>query len=99
MGELRRLWAGEMPLLRAFWIYAVLIGVAVNLLTSAFFLVLLVAERPIAALIVGYGVSVPYNVFVVVCVWRAADRYDGDPAHADLARFVTLVGMILLTVT
>ncbi len=99
MAELRRLWSGEMPLLQAFWTYGVIVGLSVNLATSALFLVLMAGERPLAALIVGYGVSVPYNVLVVVGVWRSADRYEGDRTHADLARFVTLVGMALLTVT
>lgn len=99
MAELRRLWSGEMPLARAFWGYAVLLGVAVNLATSGLFLVLLVAERPLAALIAGYGIPVPYNVVATVGVWRAADRYGGDRLHAELARAVTLVGMLLLSLT
>jgi len=99
MDELRRLWSGEMPLARAFWVYAALGGIAVNLVTSALFLALIAAEWPLAALVAGYGVSVPYNVAATVGVWRAADRHDGDRTHADLARLVTLIGMALLTVT
>ncbi len=99
MGELRRLWSGELPLVQAFWIYAVFGGVAVNLVTSVLFLVLVSADRPLAALVAGYGVSVPYNIVATVGVWRAADRHQGDRTHADLARIVTLIGMALLTVT
>lgn len=99
MGELRRLWSGEMPLVRAFWTYAVLLGVAVNLVTSGMFIALIAAEQPLAALAVGYGVSVPYNFVATVGVWRAAGRHKGDPVHAELARVVTLVGMLLLSVT
>jgi len=99
MGELRRLWSGEMPLVRAFWVYAATVGIALNLATSTLFLVLLTADRPLAALAAGYFGSVPYNVVVTVGVWRAADRHQGDRTHAVLARFVTLVGMALLTVT
>ena len=99
MGELRRLWTGELPLVRAFWTYAVLVGVAVNLVTSGMFIALIAAEQPLAALLVGYGVSVPYNVVATVGVWRAASRYEGDPLHAELARIVTLVGMLLLSLT
>lgn len=99
MGELRRLWTGEMPLIRAFWTYAVLFGVAINLLTSGMFIALIAAERPLAALFAGYGLSVPYNIVATVGVWRAAARHDGNPAHAELARIVTLVGMLLLSLT
>lgn len=99
MGELRHLWKGELPLGRAFWTYAVVLGVAINVLTSGMFLALMVLDQPLAALAVGYGVSVPYNIVATVGVWRAAGRYDGDPAHAELARVATLVGMMLLSLT
>lgn len=98
-GELRRLWSGDLPLAKAFWVYAAFIGVSINLLTSTLFLVLIVADRPLMALAIGYGASVPYNIVATVGVWRAAGRHPGDRAHADLARAATLIGMTLLTVT
>jgi len=48
---------------------------------------------------VGYVCSVPYNLVAVVGVWRSAARHQGERAHAELARLVTLVGMILLSMT
>ena len=88
-----------MPLGEAFWTYAVVGGLAVNLTTSLLFLFLVLADWLLAALVVGYGLSVPYNVVALVGVWRAAERHEGEPAQAELARIVTLIGMILLTVT
>lgn len=99
MAELRRLWSGALPLAQAFWVYAVFGGVAVNLVTSVLFLVLVSMDWPLSALVAGYGVSVPYNVVATVGVWRAAGRHQGNRTHADLARLVTLIGMALLTVT
>lgn len=98
MGGLPRLWAGDLPLDEAFWTYAVLYGLAINVLSSLAFLALITAERPILALLAGYGPSVPYNVVVVVGVWRSATRA-GPSARADLYRILTLIGMVLLTVT
>lgn len=54
---------------------------------------------PIAALLVGYGVSVPYNVFAMVAVWRAADRAAGERAWAEAARVAAVVGLAVLTLT
>ena len=59
----------------------------------------MVADRPWEALVVGYGMSVPYNVLATVGVWRSAARYEGEAGHADLARMVTAVVMLVLTVT
>lgn len=94
-----RLWSGKLPLGEAFWTYAVIGGLAVNVSTTLGFLALLVADRPVAALLVGYALSVPYNMAVTVGVWRSAGRHAGDPRLARLARVVTVVGMIVLSLT
>src|ERR671918_1371246 len=99
MTRLRALWSGNLPLGEAFWTYAVGIGLAVNLITSLLFLVLLSWDRPLAALFVGYALSVPYNLVALVGVWRFAGRHEGRRIHADLARIVSLVGLVLLSLT
>lgn len=99
MRKLRALWAGELPLGEAFWTYAVAIGLTLNVASSLLFLALVAADRPLAALFAGYVCSVPYNVVAAVGVWRSAARYEGERAHAELARLVTLAGMVLLSVT
>jgi hypothetical protein len=99
MTRLRALWSGDLPLGEAFWTYAVGVALALNLITSLLFLVLISWDRPLAALFVGYALSVPYNVVALVGVWRSAARYEGARIHADLARIVTLVGMVLLSLT
>ena len=99
MKHLFRLLQGELALENVFWNWAVLGGLIINVVSSALFLFLIMADRPISALIVGYAFSVPYNVMVSVGVWRSAGRYAGERRWADLARIVTVVGMILLSVT
>ena len=99
MRKLGALWAGQLPLGEAFWSFAVLIGLAVNLTTSLLFLALISADRPIAALLVGYGMSVPYNLLALVGVWRSAANYPGNRFQADLARIATLVLMVVLSLT
>lgn len=95
MTSLRSLWLGELPLGEAFWTWAIGIGLLVNLTTTALFFFLLTVDRPWAALLVGYGLSAPYNLTALVGVWRSAARYQGRSGYADLARIVTLVVMLL----
>ena len=46
-----------------------------------------------------YFLPLPYNLFVCVAVWRSAARYAG-PAHwAEVARWGTLAGMLVLSLT
>ena len=99
MKHLFRLLQGELALENAFWNWAVFGGLIINVSSSALFLFLIMADRPNSALIVGYAFSVPYNVIVSVGVWRSAGRYAGDRRWANLARIVTVIGMILLSVT
>ena len=99
MTNLYRLWRGELALGPAFWIWAVIGGLAVNTASSALFLVLIANGRPIAAFIAGYAPAIPYNIIASVGVWRSAGHYPGDRHWADLARVVTIIGMVLLSVT
>ena len=99
MKKLCSLWLGEVPLGEAFWTWAMGVGILVNLTTSGLFLAMIAADRPWAALFFGYVLSVPYNVLAVVGVWRSARRYEGPASHADLARVVAIIVMLLLTVT
>ena len=43
------------------------------------------------------GDPVPYNIFMVVAVWRSADRYRGAKTWAELARVSTVIWMLALT--
>jgi len=99
MKQLGRLWRGELPLESAFWNWAVLGGLVINLVSSVGFLFLIMADYPAPAVLVGYGLSLPYNVVATVGVWRSAGRYQGERRWADLARMVTLIGMTLLSLT
>lgn len=99
MTKLRSLLSGDLPLGDAFWTWAVTVGLMVNITTSILFLVLILQDLPLAALIVGYGCSVPYNMVAAIGVWRSAARYEGPAHHADLARLATLALMTILTLT
>ena len=70
-----------------------------NIATSILFLVLILQEQSLGAVLVGYGLSVPYNIVATVGVWRSAARYGGPSLYANLARIVTVTLMAGLTLT
>lgn len=98
MTEICRLWRGELALADAFWTWTVFGGLLVNLVSGALFLFLIMSGYPVPAFIAGYAVAVPYNVVATVGVWRSAGRYTGDRFWADLARAVSIVGLVLLSI-
>jgi|SRR6056297_3158393 len=99
MSRIHQLWQGEMSLSEAFWTWALMGGLLVNVATSIAFMTLISFDLPVIALLAGYGISLPYNVVATVGVWRAAGRYDGPALHADLARGGTLGLMAILSLT
>jgi hypothetical protein len=99
MPQLSTLWRGDYALADAFWTWAVTLGVLVNVVTSVLFLILITQDLAWPALVIGYGVSLPYNLVALVGVWRSAARYDGPVIHADLARGATVVLMATLSLT
>jgi ABC-type nickel/cobalt efflux system permease component RcnA len=98
MKNLRRLWHGELALRDAFWNWAVLGGLVINVVCGALFLFLIMEDRPVSALMVGYAIPVPYNAIALVGVWRSAGRYTGERRLARRARIVTVIGMVLLSI-
>lgn len=97
MSQLRRFWRGDVVLADAFWIWTVTFGLLVNVSTSVLFLILIMEDFPWMALLIGYGVSLSYNVVAIVGVWRSADRYRGPAIHANVARGSTILLMMTLS--
>ena len=98
MRVLRHLWRGELPLAETFWNWAVIGGLAVNLSAAFLSLALIASGRPLAALALGHGLSVPYNILAGVGVWRAAGRYAGHQRWAHALRLGTAMALILLSI-
>ena len=97
MELVKRLWAGDLPLRRAFWDYAVFYGLLVNLVTDVAFFSLLMNDANLVLVALAFAIPIPYNVLVVVAVWRSAARYLGPKKWAELARVGIVVWMVALT--
>ncbi len=91
------LWAGEVPLGRAFWRYAIGYGLLLNLASHGLLLILVSNEAGLAAIALAFALPLPYNLLVVVAVWRSAGRYAGSRTWAEAARVAALVWMVVLT--
>ncbi len=95
---MKALWQGQVPLARAFWRYVVFYGTLANLVATAAALGLLSAGFPEVWSICVFLTPAPYLVAASVGVWRSADRYDGPPYLALLARTMAAVWAGLLMV-
>ncbi len=95
--HVKRLWTGALPLHEAFWHYAIIFGLLVNIATIVLFLGLYVADAAPMLLVAALLLRVTYNLLVGVAFWRSADRYQGPQKWADLARAASLVWLLVLT--
>jgi hypothetical protein len=91
------LWRGRVSLNVTFWHFAVLYGLLLNAATSMLFLYLITSEAGLPILIASFLLPIPYNIFVIVAVWRSAGRYSGPAEWVDWARFGTVLWMVFLT--
>jgi hypothetical protein len=94
---MRRLWRGEETLARAFWEYAMLYGTLANTVTTVGMLAVVAANGPIWLAVVIHFLAAPYNLFVVIAVWRSARRYRGPPQWATLARMGVVAWGLIAT--
>jgi len=103
MSDIRNLHTGTVALDRAFWNWAIAGGLIVNLTTTLGFLILTSADHTSAALIVGYAISIPYNIWVTIGVVRAAANPEASanvPANRARAYVaITILGALILSLT
>ncbi len=75
--RLSDLWNGRVPLARVFWDWAVIYGSFANLLATGAALTMIVLGWPALLAVAVHFLPVPYNLLMVVAVWRSAARYAG----------------------
>src|SRR3954453_14318612 len=83
-------WRGDLPLGRAFWLWGILGGGPVNLLATMSALALVVAGTPTWVIVVVFVAHLPWNLGLLVGVWRSAGRPEVGRDTAPLARLAII---------
>ena len=99
-GEIRTIvefWRGGLPLGRAFWLWGILGGGIVSLLTTLLALMLLAAGAPSWLAVLVFGAHIPWNFVLLVGIWRSAGRPEASPAAANLVRLTILIWVVVLS--
>ncbi len=98
MNIVQRLWRGEVPLGRAFWGFMIGGGLLLNAATTLAALSQLGEGRSILPFLAIYALPLPFNIFMMIAVWRSAARYQGPRQFADLARLGAAAWTVLASV-
>ena len=94
---LRALWAGAMPLPEAFWWYGIAYGFLVNAGATLAALGLATLDAPGWLLLAVYLSPLPYNLLVLVGVWRSAAAWPAGSWWPELARLAIALWVIAAT--
>ena len=92
------LWRGEVPLGRAFWLWGILGGGVVALFATILALALLTGGAPAWLAVLAFAAHVPWNLVLLVGVWRSAGRPEVGRDTARLARLVIAAWTVALSV-
>ncbi len=96
IAELGQLWRGELSLARALIGYAIIYGLAINLLMSGIAMVAFMVMSSGLLLVVLHFAAVPYNVLACVGAWRSAGNLKGRPELAMAGRISALAVFVAL---
>lgn len=97
MQAIVRFWRGELPLGRAFWLWGILGGAVVSLVATLLALTLLAAHAPAWLVVLVFVAHLPWNLVLLVGVWRSAGRGETSRETANLARMTILAWVVALS--
>jgi hypothetical protein len=91
------LWAGRIPLPRIFWNYGIVASLLINLAATALAMGLIAAGVPNFMALAVFILPIPWNILMVVGVWRSAGLYSGPASHAVAARLAITAWSVTLS--
>ena len=97
MRTLIEFWRGNLPLRRAFWGWGILGGGVFSLFSTLLALVLLAAEAPAWLAMVVYAAHIPWNLVLLVGIWRSSYQRGVSRETAYGARLIILAWLVALS--
>ena len=76
-----KFWKGDIPLVQSFWIMGFIVGSVVGFLLGFIFLG------------TGLILSLFFQIYLLVGIWKSADKYKGEKAWAILAKLAMILGI------
>jgi hypothetical protein len=90
-------WRGGLPLGRALWLWGIVGGGVASLFATLLALMLVAAGAPAWLAVLVFAAHIPWNLVLLVGVWRSAGRPEVSRAAANLARLVILAWVVVLS--
>jgi hypothetical protein len=91
-------WRGDIPLARAFWLWGILGGGIVSLASTLLALAVLAGGAPGWLSVAVFAAHIPWNLVLLIGVWRSSDRVEVRRDFAQAARLLMVAWVLLLSV-
>ncbi|HXV23103.1 MAG TPA: hypothetical protein VED46_02475 [Alphaproteobacteria bacterium] len=91
-------WRGDLPLGRAFWLWGILGGGIVSLASTLLALGILAGGGSGWLALAGFAAHIPWNLVLLVGIWRSSARPGIRPEVAQMARLAIVAWVIVLSV-
>ena len=98
MEALKCFWRGDVPLGRAFWLWGIVGGGVASLVCSLLAMAVLINGGPgwVAAAV--FAAHLPWNLVLLVGVWRSSERAGVRREMAQAARLTIVVWVLAISV-
>lgn len=101
MDLIRDLWRGDVPLVKTYWLFVVVVGIFFRIIFAYIeYQDALFNTAPGAIFVLAFVVFVfVYSIFIAYAIWKSANKYNGLQRYAILAKIAVIFGagvMILI---
>lgn len=93
MNQIKKIWNGELPLVKVYWIYFVLAGVLLRILVEIGNSLVSINHLQLFSYLL-IAIAIPYQILVSVGIWRSAEAYTQGKVWAVLAKIAAVIGLL-----
>ena len=90
-------WRGDLSLSRAFWLWGIVGGGVVSVFATLLALMFVAAGAPAWLAVLVFAAHIPWNLVLLVGVWRSAGRPEVSHTTANVARLAITVWVVALS--
>jgi hypothetical protein len=93
MDLIKRIWNGELPLVKIYWVYGVLVGLLLRIFVEVSYPFVSISHLQLYSYFL-IAVLIPYQILISVGIWRSATAYTEVQVWAILAKIAAVIGLL-----
>jgi hypothetical protein len=95
MDLIKRIWNGELPLVKVYWVYGVLVGLLIKVFVEVSYSFVSINHLQFYSYFL-IAILIPYQLLISVGIWRSATVYTKNKVWAVLAKIAAVIGLLVV---